>query len=164
MSRETLVFCLDVSRSLGDGPELKDMHEVARLAVSRKLFAFPKDEVGLVLAGTPQTSNLPFEDPTNEEYAHITVAHNPLPVMATGIKLLRTLERMPPLEERASGVDVWSALVSAIYVLGNRIKGRKKIKDDVHRVILITAGTEPLPMPDDDNLERVVMHCVDFDM
>lgn len=161
-SRETVVFCLDISPGLG-GEDLESTLDVARLAVRRKITAYPKDEVGLVLAGTAKSAN-PLYDDMGEQYAHINVVQDVLPVAAAGIKTLRFLGSPIPPEDRASDVDLYSALVTAVYVIINRIGKRRKAPGDTHRIMLTTAGTEPLSMPDEDALDQVASQCKDFNM
>lgn len=160
MARETTVYVLDLN--LGE-EGLASAHEVLRLAVQRKVALFEKDEIGLVLAGTAGTDN-PHYEALGEQYAHITVAHDVLPVKAVGITVLRALSIPPLAEARASDVDLFSALATAVHLLGTRIACRRKVAGETHSILLITAGTAELPAPDDEALDGLVEQCASNDM
>lgn len=157
MSRETSVIVLDVSPRISED-EFKNVLAAGRYLVEGKLSNFPKDELGLIFTGTVETRNAYQNEPG---YEHHTEAQELLPVAAIGMRALRTL--LAPLA-RASGADLFSALLLAVDMLATRVGNRRKNATDTQLMVLVTSGAELVEMPDDATFAGMIKMCVDLNM
>ncbi|XP_070533798.1 X-ray repair cross-complementing protein 5-like [Ptychodera flava] len=145
--KEAMVICLDVGPSMNQAPAghetcLETSIKAISRILQRKVFADSKDEVALVLFGTPNTGNELAED---EEYQNITVAK---PMGPATLDLLEYVVK--DIQASNISADFVDALVVSMDLLEKSIKGKKF---STNRIVLFSdLGGEF----SDDQLEPII--------
>eukprot|EP00761_Pharyngomonas_kirbyi_P002763 gb/GECH01002767.1/.p1 GENE.gb/GECH01002767.1/~~gb/GECH01002767.1/.p1 ORF type:complete len:765 (+),score=233.25 gb/GECH01002767.1/:1-2295(+) len=135
MSKEALVVILDVSRHISINPQrLEQAKQAVSLLITNKLRYHPKDEMGLVLLGTRDTSNH-LNDEFEDEYKHIKILKA---IEPASVHLLRQVDSIKPSSSKADLID---ALIVATDMIVNRT-GNRKFKKRIFIVSDLSCGIQ----------------------
>ncbi|GFS04275.1 X-ray repair cross-complementing protein 5-like [Elysia marginata] len=132
-TKEAIAIILDVGPSMNQAPpgtitSLESAIEGINMILQRKIFAESKDEVALILFGTPDTDN-PLDD--GESYQNITLKR---PLGIADFDLLRTVQS--ELQPSDTPGDFLDAIVVALDHLEKGLQGKKGFGS--RRLILFT--------------------------
>lgn len=128
------MIILDVGRSMSERTStIEDSKKAISMFVQIKMTYTPKDEIGLLLVGTKDSSNTLNEE-YPDEYQNITIAH---PINTTDLDLYRIIEAIGPEGEEG---DLIESILVAMDMLAQRT-GTKKYR---RRIFLFTDAGNPI--------------------
>jgi ATP-dependent DNA helicase 2 subunit 2 len=148
MSKEAIIFCIDVSASMGVIPpgksqtRLQETMEGVKLLIEAKILQSKQNEVGVVLFGTDDTSNPLASDGVGYQNVNLMA-----PLASPRVSLLSELDAIKMGQPTA---DIIDGLVVAVDHMHRKI-GNKKFTKSVY---LITAAENMIENPGD--LESLV--------
>lgn len=134
-NKEAVAIVLDVGRGMTEVPPGEQSHlqvslDAINMFLQRKLFSESKDEVSLILFGTPDTAN---DLAAKDGYQNITVAR---PLGPVDWDLLKYIQN--DVTSSDISADFLDALVVAMDHLTEAIKGKKGFGTASKRVILFS--------------------------
>ncbi|TMW56844.1 hypothetical protein Poli38472_006854 [Pythium oligandrum] len=121
----------------------------------QKLFFKPKDEVGVVLFGTEETSNQLNEDQGEDEYTNVTVLSD---IDTPTLSVCEKLQTITPTADPAVKVDLLNGLIVALDLLFRRTEGKKYEK----RLLVLTDAASKIE--DASDIESVVEMIKNMDV
>lgn len=147
---KTAVVCA-VDMSCGNRAAVERGINICTQWATAMMVHAPHDELGLVLAGVPQTLNPLHDGTSGDRYSHLSVEVEVSPVTVAFLKKLRTLHQELRIKRMGGGqsspppCDVLETLTLCSHLLQNRV-GTKKYR---RVVCLITDAKDPVKTPNE---------------